>query len=387
MSATDSITMQDALVQQKLLSRNTSYATSRPVSFVTAPSNPDDDFTDAVSDSDYESDDGYSTPAYDMSSISIARAVPALPVKSAQRVSRFLDIQTLEIKKADAESNPVISSTAPHDLYLSSEEDASSSADDFSDCGTLSDSETSQKSPKSPLRHAAQEFTAREITVVFKGKPSMVNLSRQAPTAPPPRSNARVGADVPRLRRMPTDSALPRQAALNAQAAAKQARNSMYVAQHEVDIPALSHQFLDMDPFPTAPGARKRDSLQSSRSSSQESLRRSATTRSRSKSSGRESLRSSSPSTRSLRSVSSLAFGEEKSQMLTCVHEEALRPVPVKSYTAPPSNESRPKSKRLSMYEAPSVFANAAAPPQAASQGGAMSRLRAGRLFRRHAKA
>jgi hypothetical protein len=387
MSTTDSMNAQDALVQQKLFSRNTSYATSRPVSFVTAPSTPDDDFTDGVSDSDCDSDDGYSTPAYDMSNISIARAVPALPVKSAQRVSRFLDIQTLEIKKADAESNPVILSTAPHDLYLSSEEDASSSADDFSDCGSLSDSETSQKSPKSPLRHAAQEFTAREITVIFKGKPNMVNLGRQMPTAPPPKSSARPGVEAPRLRRTPTDSALPRQAALNAQAAAKQARYSMYVAQHDTDAPTSSHRFLDMDPFPTAPETRRRDSLQSSRTASQDSLRRSATTRSRSKSASRDSVRSSSPSTRSLRSVSSLAFGEEKSQALTHIQEESSRPAPVKSYTAPPSGELRPKSKRLSMYEAPSVFANASPSSPPSSQGGAMSRLRAGRLFRRHGKA
>lgn len=376
MSTAFEMTIHDILAHEKMNARKPSYASSRPVSFVTArsASDEDDGFTDGISESDYDTDDDCAMPA------TIAQAVPAVPVKSAQRISRFLDIQTLEIKKADAEQTPVISAAPPHDVYLSSEEDASSSADDFSDCGSQSDSDMSQGSP---LGCSLHELTARTITVVFKGKPSMVDLSAQALGQLPPRSTARPGAANGGLRRIPTDSALPRQSSYTTiKADSKPARYSMYNA-GDMDARRTSHhQFLETDPFPHHP--TKRDSLQGLPA---EFTRRPGSLRSRSKSTGRESMRSSSPSTRSIRSVSSLAQMAEERPSSRVEHHDA--PVeyaaPAKSHTAPTPSPLNPQTKRRSTYEAPSVFSDAQVPRATPQHGGPMSRLRAGLLGRRKA--
>jgi hypothetical protein len=90
--------------------------------------------------------------------------VPKLPAKSALRASRMLDNLGLKV-------GSTVESTTPHDVYLSSEEDASSDADDFSDY----DYDSSVDDPTSPTR-ASQEVTARAVSVVFSGKPSIVDL-------------------------------------------------------------------------------------------------------------------------------------------------------------------------------------------------------------------
>lgn len=103
-------------------------------------------------------------------------AAPALPAKSALRASRLL---TSLPQKASSEERPILPHAAPHQVYLSSEEDASSSADDFSDFDEFdSDSEQSQRSDSTRTSH---EDTARIVTVVFHGRPSIVEL--------PPRSS------------------------------------------------------------------------------------------------------------------------------------------------------------------------------------------------------
>jgi hypothetical protein len=96
---------------------------------------------------------------------------PALPARSAMRSSKLFD--SLAVKNALADQQPPLSpAAAPHDVYLSSEEDASSSADDFSDYEFSSESE-SQGSPAL----GPQQATARVVSVIFHGKPSLVNLS------------------------------------------------------------------------------------------------------------------------------------------------------------------------------------------------------------------
>ncbi|KAH6850773.1 hypothetical protein B0I37DRAFT_372368 [Chaetomium sp. MPI-CAGE-AT-0009] len=90
--------------------------------------------------------------------------VPKLPAKSALRASRMLDNLGLKV-------GGTAGSTTPHDVYLSSEEDASSDADDFSDY----DYDSSVDDPTSPSR-ASHEVTARAVSVVFSGKPSIVDL-------------------------------------------------------------------------------------------------------------------------------------------------------------------------------------------------------------------
>ncbi|KAF4985915.1 hypothetical protein FGRMN_11057 [Fusarium graminum] len=91
-------------------------------------------------------------------------AAPALPAKSSLRASRCLDgLLTNKIAPA-------------HDVYLSSEEDASSSADDFSDFESDSGSDES----RSLDRRGSREDTAKVVSVVYAGKPSVIDLPRRS---------------------------------------------------------------------------------------------------------------------------------------------------------------------------------------------------------------
>ncbi|KAK4179506.1 hypothetical protein QBC36DRAFT_72489 [Triangularia setosa] len=109
--------------------------------------------------------------------------VPELPRKSSQRVSRILDNHGLKLGGEEGQA------TTPHDIYLSSEEDASSDADDFSEY----DYDSSVEDPHSPTattRRGSQEVTARVVSVVFAGKPSIVNLSLKKQRSVSPSSSS-----------------------------------------------------------------------------------------------------------------------------------------------------------------------------------------------------
>ncbi|CAF3620041.1 unnamed protein product [Fusarium graminearum] len=99
-------------------------------------------------------------------------SAPALPAKSALRASRCLD--GLLAHKLNTQGRAAFS--APHDVYLSSEEDASSSADDFSDFETDSGSDESLASD----RRGSREDTAKMVSVVYAGKPSVIDLPRRS---------------------------------------------------------------------------------------------------------------------------------------------------------------------------------------------------------------
>lgn len=117
-------------------------------------------------------------------------AIPALPERSSLRASRILEDLRLDSIKSATHS---ISTS--HDVYLSSEEDASSSADDFS-AEELDldddDEEDLLETPGSTLgspasrRPLGREVTARVVSVVFVGRPSIVELSPKSKTFPPP---------------------------------------------------------------------------------------------------------------------------------------------------------------------------------------------------------
>lgn len=98
--------------------------------------------------------------------------VPALPPRSALRTSTMLDKQALKLGGAIEATELGHQVTTPHDVYLSSEEDASSDADDFSDY----DYDSSVEDPTSPTRRSSHEDTARVVSVIFAGKPSIVDL-------------------------------------------------------------------------------------------------------------------------------------------------------------------------------------------------------------------
>ncbi|KAL7936704.1 hypothetical protein V8C35DRAFT_239300 [Trichoderma chlorosporum] len=98
---------------------------------------------------------------------------PALPPRSALRASRLLATMPQKLSG----HRPVLTPAAPHLLYLSSEEDVSSSADDFSDCDYSSDSEHAQETPE---QTPTCQDTARVVSVVFSGKPCIVQLCRRS---------------------------------------------------------------------------------------------------------------------------------------------------------------------------------------------------------------
>ncbi|KAI1175500.1 hypothetical protein F4777DRAFT_328272 [Nemania sp. FL0916] len=93
---------------------------------------------------------------------------PAIPKRNTLRASRLLDSLRLDTIESATKS---LNTT--HNVYLSSEEDASSSADEYSE----DDCESGEESEKTPARRKSQEITARAVSVVFVGKPSMVELA------------------------------------------------------------------------------------------------------------------------------------------------------------------------------------------------------------------
>jgi hypothetical protein len=109
-----------------------------------------------------------------------AQQTPHLPVKSDLRDPKFLAPLNTKVGLVD-EQPPLSPSAPPHDVYLSSEEDASSSADEYSDYDYDSESEYSNDSPKlGPC-----EDVARLVSIVFTGKPLVVQVrSRSAPSTP-----------------------------------------------------------------------------------------------------------------------------------------------------------------------------------------------------------
>ncbi|KAL2760601.1 hypothetical protein ACRALDRAFT_1059616 [Sodiomyces alcalophilus JCM 7366] len=108
---------------------------------------------------------------------------PALPNKSTLRNSRLLDAFTTTVALNPQGERTDLTRAAPQDVYLSSEEDASSSADEFSDYDWDSGSE---RSPGSPSSRHSHEDTAKMVSVVFVGKPSIINLSNNGRRSVPP---------------------------------------------------------------------------------------------------------------------------------------------------------------------------------------------------------
>ncbi|KAI1092503.1 hypothetical protein F5B19DRAFT_454227 [Rostrohypoxylon terebratum] len=150
---------------------------------------------------------------------------PKLPEKSALRMSRFLD----SLKR-----NSITESlNDPHDVYLSSEEDASSSADDFSDYDSDSDL-NSTGSEKSPQRRGSHEESARAVSVIFIGRPCVVDLASGRRSVSPirgPRSMAPSPAQQDLFADRPEHP--PRKSSLTS----------------TIDLPKESPSFLSQDPF------------------------------------------------------------------------------------------------------------------------------------------
>jgi len=131
---------------------------------------------------------------------------PVLPQKSALRASRMFDMDT---KFQATIQSTELSQATPHDIYLSSEEDASSSADEFDFSDYDWDSESDD--PQSP-RRISHEDTARVVSVVFHGKPCLIDLPPSRRSVSPSSIEARRRASTlssvtPSLHRSVTESA------------------------------------------------------------------------------------------------------------------------------------------------------------------------------------
>lgn len=153
-------------------------------------------------------------------------APPALPTRSALRASRILTAAPL---KGDAADPPLSPAAPPHEVYLSSEEDGSSSADDFSEYDF--DSEDESEGKKSAGRKRSCEDVAKAVPVVFSGKPTVVTVKnaprvRRQATMPDFRASS-----IPDVRRQSTFPLPPRSASLADPDAQQQ------------------HSFLGTDPF------------------------------------------------------------------------------------------------------------------------------------------
>ncbi|KAJ4415882.1 hypothetical protein N0V82_007076 [Gnomoniopsis sp. IMI 355080] len=95
---------------------------------------------------------------------------PVLPQKSALRASRLL--VGLKISPS-AEPLELTTQTHHHEEYLSSEEDASSTSGDFSDFEYDSSSDDLPSPAEECSKH---EVTARVVSVIFSGKPSVIEV-------------------------------------------------------------------------------------------------------------------------------------------------------------------------------------------------------------------
>ncbi|KAL7948970.1 hypothetical protein V8C42DRAFT_312813 [Trichoderma barbatum] len=168
---------------------------------------------------------------------------PALPPRSALRASRLLASMPQKL----SEHRPVLTPAAPHLLYLSSEEDVSSSADDFSDCDYSSDSELPQETPE---QTSTCQDIARMVSVVFSGKPCIVQLSRRS-ISPSSSTNGAVN-ELTRTSTEPVRS--NRKLSTSSTSSAKMAsqhppRSSSIMS--PISFDGGSPSFLNIDPFAT----------------------------------------------------------------------------------------------------------------------------------------
>ncbi|TRX95386.1 hypothetical protein FHL15_003717 [Xylaria flabelliformis] len=165
---------------------------------------------------------------------------PAIPKRNTLRTSRLLD--SLRLNSIESATKSL---NTTQNVYLSSEEDASSSADEYSD----SDYETSNEEPeKSLVRRKSQEVTARAVSVVFVGKPSVVELANcRRPISPAKRPQSELfGRSVSSPFGMGSRPDYPPRKISLASIS---------------DLPKQSPSFLSQDPFSNSPYTRRESIL------------------------------------------------------------------------------------------------------------------------------
>lgn len=166
---------------------------------------------------------------------------PAIPKRNALRASRLLDSLRLNTIESATKS---LNTT--QNVYLSSEEDASSSADEYSD---YDDQSSSEESEKTHVRRKSEEVTARAVSVVFVGKPCVIDLASGRRSVSPlkakrpqseffPRSVSSSSFETDSLSSRPEHP--PRKASLASAS----------------DLPTAFPSFLSQDPFSESPYTR-----------------------------------------------------------------------------------------------------------------------------------
>ncbi|KAI1195152.1 hypothetical protein F5X97DRAFT_309170 [Nemania serpens] len=170
---------------------------------------------------------------------------PAIPKRNTLRTSRFLDSLRL-----DSIESATKSLNTTHNIYLSSEEDASSSADEYSD----DDYESSSEEPENTLvRRKSQEVTARVVSVVFVGKPCMVELASSRRSVSP-------------VNKRPQSEFFGRSVSSSSFGTASLQSRPDYLSRtvslaSGCDLPKESPSFLSQDPFSSSPYTRRESAL------------------------------------------------------------------------------------------------------------------------------
>ncbi|KAF4473092.1 hypothetical protein FALBO_40 [Fusarium albosuccineum] len=192
-----------------------------------------------------------------------AEGAPALPAKSSLRASRCLD-GLLPHKLAPEGQAPFATQSAPHDVYLSSEEDASSSADDFSDFEFDSGSDESRSSSH---RRGSREDTAKLVSVVYSGKPSMIHLPRrsfspsssEASSSRPSSRLSTLSRPPSRLRRTSTLPVLDRRMSLFTSSSGAILHPPRTSSMGTTRLEKQRPEFLSIDPFATKAEPESKD--------------------------------------------------------------------------------------------------------------------------------
>lgn len=168
---------------------------------------------------------------------------PAVPVRSSLRTSHLLEPIDPKKPALKDEPQPLSPATAPHEVYLSSEEDASSTADDFSDYDLDSDSDLLD--PDVDYRRDSHEDTARAVSIIYHGKPSIIQM--------PPRA-----LTTPSFYSFTEDSYQHEEPAVEAPTAVAQRRTTRprptTTIAPSYSTPSVP-SFLDVDPFASRPGS------------------------------------------------------------------------------------------------------------------------------------
>jgi hypothetical protein len=228
---------------------NTTYRPSTPLSdtprSVIRPQDSDDDtyHHDAMLNEYYDDMMGRN-PKQPHAHDSKPEAAPALPARSNLRASRLLD--AFDMKTNPAETT-TLSRATPQEVYLSSEEDPSSSADEFSDYDFESDIEDVEKSP---VRRKSHEDTATLISVVFVGKPSIIDLPASRRSSSP----SSLGEQRPtRINTSATEPTLRRRLSVSSTSTTVSSQTAPYPLRSSATLSTLLSKkkpaFLSIDPY------------------------------------------------------------------------------------------------------------------------------------------